>query len=361
MKKTAKATAGSSKVDLDRIIAKLSVAPAALTKKAISEARKHRDLLVPKLIEVVRDTSARAKAGDVPKGNAHLVALYLLSEFKAKKALPAVVETMSLPGDLPNDLYGDAICEVLPRTLASFSVEKEFLGRIIDNRELHYAVRWAAADTYIYLIQDGRLSRLEAVHLLQQHLRKSLTHNEIEIPGPLVSVLTSFAPKEAYEAIKETCYRGLVEGFIVSLKDVDKSIANGERHVKKSMARCTVSSKEEPIAVLKSWAVSRKKSPAKTTHAPPRLRVQDTTSLQNPPSKPAPSRRKRPAKPAPARRKRPAKPAAAPAKRRTSKPSSVERMESLTAKLPTQAAGRNAPCPCGSGRKFKKCCLGENR
>jgi hypothetical protein len=22
--------------------------------------------------------------------------------------------------------------------------------------------------------------------------------------------------------------------------------------------------------------------------------------------------------------------------------------------------GRNAPCPCGSGRKFKKCCLGKD-
>src|SRR5437868_15478192 len=23
--------------------------------------------------------------------------------------------------------------------------------------------------------------------------------------------------------------------------------------------------------------------------------------------------------------------------------------------------GRNDPCPCGSGKKFKKCCLGKNR
>ena len=24
-------------------------------------------------------------------------------------------------------------------------------------------------------------------------------------------------------------------------------------------------------------------------------------------------------------------------------------------------AGRNDPCPCGSGKKYKKCCLGKNR
>jgi uncharacterized protein YecA (UPF0149 family) len=26
--------------------------------------------------------------------------------------------------------------------------------------------------------------------------------------------------------------------------------------------------------------------------------------------------------------------------------------------LPLHEVGRNDPCPCGSGKKFKKCCLG---
>ena len=25
----------------------------------------------------------------------------------------------------------------------------------------------------------------------------------------------------------------------------------------------------------------------------------------------------------------------------------------------TQKVGRNDPCPCGSGKKFKKCCMGK--
>jgi len=32
----------------------------------------------------------------------------------------------------------------------------------------------------------------------------------------------------------------------------------------------------------------------------------------------------------------------------------------LPATTPAAAApGRNAPCPCGSGKKFKNCCLGK--
>ncbi|MBF0383805.1 MAG: SEC-C domain-containing protein, partial [Magnetococcales bacterium] len=35
------------------------------------------------------------------------------------------------------------------------------------------------------------------------------------------------------------------------------------------------------------------------------------------------------------------------------------RPDMATPKMPmrSQKIGRNAPCPCGSGKKFKKCCL----
>lgn len=28
---------------------------------------------------------------------------------------------------------------------------------------------------------------------------------------------------------------------------------------------------------------------------------------------------------------------------------------------PRYRAGRNEPCPCGSGKKFKRCCLGKTK
>lgn len=38
------------------------------------------------------------------------------------------------------------------------------------------------------------------------------------------------------------------------------------------------------------------------------------------------------------------------------KPVKVEPTEIQLARTPPRV-GRNEPCPCGSGRKFKKCCL----
>ena len=34
-----------------------------------------------------------------------------------------------------------------------------------------------------------------------------------------------------------------------------------------------------------------------------------------------------------------------------------EPRQSRTVRNPTRSIGRNDPCPCGSGRKFKACCL----
>jgi len=39
------------------------------------------------------------------------------------------------------------------------------------------------------------------------------------------------------------------------------------------------------------------------------------------------------------------------------KPVKVEPTPRQLARLPFPTVGRNEPCPCGSGKKFKKCCF----
>ena len=51
----------------------------------------------------------RRRAGDMPEGNSHFFAIFLLSEFQAAEALPVIVEAFSLPGELPFDLFGDTL------------------------------------------------------------------------------------------------------------------------------------------------------------------------------------------------------------------------------------------------------------
>jgi hypothetical protein len=304
--------------ELDRIVAGLEEGKHKLPVEAIEEAREHRDLMVPRLIKVLRDTTSAARADDTPEGNAHFFALFLLSEFHAEESLPAILEVISLPGDLPFDLFGDAITSTLARILAQFAgARPEVLDTLIGDPKLNEYVRWEAAQTYVHLVRDGHLQRDEAVRRLQQTLREALDQKDGEIACYLVSVLTSFGPKEALEDIKEVYERDMMEPFLVSLEEVEQSIAEGEAGVYTELERCMPTGIEDTIEELRTWASFREK-PAK----------RPTPPLPTPPP---------------------------PAPHFTTSEEPIE-PETISVLSRGPRSRRNDPCPCGSGKKFKKCC-----
>lgn len=308
---------------LDKIFHALDTAGRNLPADAIREARQYRDAMVQRLIAVLQEVSAEARSGVAPEGGAAFFALFLLVEFQAKEALPAILEAMSMPQDVLSDIFGDAIHSVLPRLLASFAGDRlEVVDQVIRDRGLSEYVRWAAADAYPLLVRDGRLSRLEAVHRLQQHLREAIEHEDVDITGPLICELEQLAPKEAFDDIAEAYRRDLVQTFLITLKDVEKSIAAGEAGFRRNQAYLNPTEIADTIAELETWAAFRKEPPSAE---PPRPRVM-------PPSE--------------------SRPALEPSR---------PRADAIFQPLPplerrADRVGRNEPCPCGSGKKFKKCC-----
>ena len=295
--------------DLDKILRDLDTAGRELPMEAIREARRCRNEIVPKLIEVLQVASAAARSGEKREGQAPFIALFLLTEFQAKEALPAILEAVSLPGELPFDLFGDAITSVLARVLAALAGDRfEVLDQLIRNQGLNEYVRWEGAQAYLLLVRDGRLPRLEAVQRLQQHLREAIQHDDFRIAGPLVSQLARLAPKEAYEDIAAAYRHGLVETILVTLEDVEKNIAEGEAGFLRWQARCEPTRIADTIAELETWAAFRKEPPPRPSAKPPLPRIVPSFGPLSPPESPA------------------------------------------------RRVGRNNPCPCGSGKKFKKCC-----
>jgi hypothetical protein len=133
------------------------------------------------------------------------------------------------------------------------------------------------------------------------------------IAGPLISVLSCLAPKEAYEDIAEEYRRDDVDTFLIGLEDVEKSIAEGEAGFLREQSRCDPSGIADTIAELGTWAAFRPEPPKREPTPPPlpplpRLAPPSDAFVPPPP------------------------------------------------KLSSQRVGRNELCPCGSGKKFKKCC-----
>lgn len=304
--------------ETDRIVAELDVGLNVLPEGAIREAREHRELLVPRLIEVLQEAIATVQAGDLPEGQAHFFAVFLLTEFQAKEAYPVMLEAFSLPDSSPSDLFGDAIHEVPMRMLAVFrGHQPEAIEALIDDRTLNLYIRWQAANSYLYLVREGHIDRNGAVRRLQRSLRRAIDSNDGDMAGPLVCELLDYAPLEAMADIREAFERDLVDETLVDMRAVELFIADGPSGLEKAIDRRGPAAMDT-LAELKPWAAFESKPPA---------RPADKLSLEA--SLPAPH-------------------FDAGHKPHSAKP------EPIVASGPR--IGRNDPCHCGSGKKFKKCC-----
>src|SRR5262249_13870036 len=152
---------------------------------------------------------------------------FLLTEFQAKEALPAIVDAVSLPDDLTEALFGDVVTEVLARMLACLAAdETDVLDGLISNRQVNEYVRWAAADAVVLLVRDGRLTREDAVARLRRHLRNSLDTDDRPVVGPLVITLENLGAKEAYAEIVEAFDRVMIDKRLIDLKCVDDAFVD---------------------------------------------------------------------------------------------------------------------------------------
>ena len=303
-------TSNAINAELDRIVAELDDGIEKLPENAIREVREHRDLMVPRLIKVLRDVSSAVRNGDVAEGNAHFFAIFLLTELRAEEAFPAILEAFSLPGDLPFELFNDAVTSTLARILAQFAGDRpELLDALIADEQLNEYVRWKAAQCYVYLVRDGRLQRNEAVQRLQNHLRLAIDKGDEENIGSLICVLNSFSSKEALADIEKAYSLGLVEDDLIELREVKAGIAEGEARFQAELRMCLDTGIEDTIEELRHWAAFSEE-PARRLVPPPHF-----ASTREP----------------------------------------DELVTSPTSSR-GQRIGRNEPCICGSGKKYKKCC-----
>jgi len=314
-------------LELDEILAELDRQEHKVPTTAILAARVRREEMIPLLIQALRNASARALAGDVPEGNLHWLALYLLAEFQAREALPAIIEALSLPGDLPYDLFVDALSEDLPAILADLAGDQlELIDGLIRDPAIDYVVRWSGAAAYKYLVRDGRITREQAVRRLDEHLASTFSEHNYEITTGLVCELNGLAPREAAGTIAEAFDRDLVEEGFFSREDIEESSHAGEARFAEELSRLRPSGIPDVIALMEGWSCFQPapaQAPTPRSGLPRQLLDNDfdgdfEDDLED---------------------------------------DDVVGNAGPTERLgPGHDVGRNEPCPCGSGKKYKKCC-----
>ena len=315
---------------LDEIVESLDADyTGVLPERALRAAQDRRDEITPRLIELIRNATARARDGDTPPGNGHLFALFLLTEFRTKAALPAIIEAVSLPGELPFDLFGDAITESLDSILAAMSSDQPaVLDSIIRDRQVNEYVRWASVRAYEFLVRDQAVTCEHAVQRLREHLWDACIEMDIQIAGPLVSTLAALGPKESLNEIMEAFRRELIDPGHMRIEQVENACARSDEQFRFTLDRLGPTGIQDTVEEFREWAAFSPPSPSCSPAKLPSFVIS------------------------------PGKGAGTPRQTGIELGPSPKHLfnEPLQSNVARVRVGRNEPCPCGSGKKFKKCC-----
>jgi hypothetical protein len=238
--------------------------------------------------------------------------MFLLAQFRETRAHPLMVKIAELPGDLLDSLFGDFVTEGYGKALASTcGGNLAGIESIVENANADEWVRGAALSALVTLVASGIKTREEILAYFTRLFRGGLTDTNRIVWSDLVCFSTDLYATELLADIEKTYERDLVDRGIIRLEDVERDFARGEdwalNRLTNDPHRKLI---QDTVKEYGSWSCF---------HRDEGDRADKTTEVFEPPEETwsgsiAPYRRDSP------------------------------------------KIGRNEPCPCGSGKKYKRCC-----
>ncbi|MFP4192122.1 MAG: DUF1186 domain-containing protein [Candidatus Hydrogenedentota bacterium] len=271
-------------------------------RKAIEAAVEQPEAITPELLRVLEYTLANAEElawedrEDVYFG--HLYALHLLAQFRETRAFPLAIRFCELPGETQYELLGDVNVESI--LASTFDGDTDALKRVIENPECYVYARWTALDTLLVLVRMGVKQRDEVMAYVQELFREKLEHVASPVWDGVLHCAMELYPGEVWADIQQVFAEDLVDLTEADLRYIEGVLAKGKERVLEDFFSDAPGPIDDTIEEMEDWECFRE-TPIPAYLSPP-----------------------------PVAKARPA-----------SKPHKV---------------GRNDPCPCGSGKKYEKCC-----
>jgi len=284
----------------DQILAELKYNNGTFPRSALKHAIEEQGAITPKLLEVLEEAKNNLeKISDESNYMLHIYAMFLLAQFRETKAYPLIIEFFSVPGELPLELTGDIVTEHLGRILASvYDGNIELLKTLVEDRKANQYVRTAGIQAFLIMWGQNILSREAVIAYYKALFSTKLEREESYLWTSLVLNSARLCPVELKEQIDDVYQKGWVEEFFIRSEDVEELIEIGpERALEDIRNNKRYGLIHDTISEMKYWACFNQE-----------------------------------------RRKR-------------------SRIIPANEYAPKPKIGRNEPCPCGSGKKYKKCCL----
>lgn len=278
-------------------------------REALASAIANRDRIIPYLLEIIEQAAQNIEyLGKEQNYMAHMYAMYLLAQFREKTAYPLIVDFFSIPGEIATNVTGDVVTQDLGRILASVSGRDiSFIKSLIEKEDVGEYVRTAGLKALVTLVASGQIERDEVMIYFRELFRKKLDRDYSGVWDGLVARSADLYPEEVYEDIKQAYEDDLVSTGYINMDDVQNAVNRGKDSVLDALQHNSYYTLiEDAIWEMESWAC-----------------FDESESFW-----------------------------------RKEQPQQSEQVHVTTKKQ--EKIGRNAPCPCGSGKKYKKCCLNKS-
>jgi hypothetical protein len=269
--------------------------------QAMRAAIGQREAITPELLRVVEAVAENPEHYARQEGYMlHMFALYLLAQFREKRAYPFVVKMFSAPGETPFELAGDTVTERLNRIFASvYDGNPAPLQELVENEAANEYVRDAAIDAFVVLAHTGQMTREAVVAYFTTLFHGKLKRSYSHAWDALAVAVANLPAPELLDYVRQAYEEGLVNPGFARLEGIERILREQEQGRRERKRVVT-----DAIAEMEWWEAFKKAEQASGKPTLGRKSAGETPSPLKVHKKP----------------------------------------------------WRNAPCPCGSGKKYKHCC-----
>ena len=258
--------------------------------------REHRDEAIPVLLEYAGAIVVNDKDSLPENYNGHFFSMFLLAEFKVREAFPCLIQYLEFDSSLVDYWLGDSLTESFGSILASVATPDDIprMKTVVENEKLDTFQRLAALSALQVLYTEDAYSRNDYFAYLH-HILKTCHEDPMFLAGAIIDCEKA-GMHEALPAIEALYKDGLVDELWTTLSGVRRGLFGIDEEAAKQALKKDRSCLfvQDAVNYLSNWACFNEK--------------------------PMPEK------------------------------ASV-RINPFGYKV-----GRNEPCPCGSGKKYKKCC-----
>lgn len=277
--------------------------PGVFPKKALTEAMQHPEEISPELIRILqKGADDIMRLANTPDDNGFLYSMFLLAQFEEEKGLQPLIDFFSSDSMTAIRLTGDVVTENLSKLFAGMArTDATPLKKLIEDPQGNGFVRAAAIEALLCLVAwgDAELETIEDyfLELLSDKLEKEPSH----VWNYLADGASRLGSSRCEAALQQAYAANLASEFYIPWDEAQRRLHRAPTESLRDLQEDTgLAPITSVIEEMQGWAC----------FTPSAERI---TPIKIP------------------------------------KPIKPTRVETKI--------GRNDPCPCGSGRKFKKCCM----